>query len=45
MSNKNYKIGRSAITGEFVSVNKARKYSNTHTVEVIKSGCSQKHKK
>ena len=33
---KKIKVGRSAITGRFTTVKKAKRYSNTHVVETIK---------
>ncbi len=36
MAKKSFKVGRSAITGKFTTVKKARKASKTHVVETIK---------
>ena len=33
---KKFRVGRSAVTGRFTTVKKARKYSRTHVVETIK---------
>ena len=33
---KRFKIGRSAVTGRFTSVKKARQYPTTHIVQLIK---------
>ena len=33
---RKFKVGRSAVTGRFTTVKKARRYKNTHVVETIR---------
>ncbi len=36
MTNKTYKVGRSAKSGQFTSVKKAQRFKTTHVVETMK---------
>lgn len=36
MNKKTFKVGRSAKSGQFVSVKKAERYKSTHVVETMK---------
>ena len=44
MARSTYKIGRSAVTGRFTSVTKARRMRKTHVVETMKKPKARKSK-
>lgn len=44
MARPTFKVGRSAITGRFTSIKKARRYNKTHVVETIRKPTNRKGK-